>query len=93
MGKVCRVAAGKGEGPEQVVGLALGVRLARVLGWQTPGSGPGQGSCVWEAGECWPGAAVTFERKRNVGNVGHFLKLMTVPSKQKRHHGREFSTL
>lgn len=56
-GRVCRVAAGEGEGPEQVVGLALGMRLARVLGRQSPDSGqrPGQGSCVWEAGECWPG--------------------------------------
>lgn len=42
MGKVCRVAAGKGEGPEQVVGLALGVCLARVLGWQTADSGRGR---------------------------------------------------
>ena len=29
------MAAGKGEGPEQVVGLTLGVRLAQVLGRQT----------------------------------------------------------
>lgn len=75
------MAAGEGGGPEQVVGLELGVRLARVLGRQSPDSGqrPGQGSCVWEAGECWPGAAVIFERKRNVGNVGHFPKINDRP--------------
>lgn len=53
-----------------------------------PGSGPGPAdtgqqpehvSCVLEAGECWPGAAVTLERKRNVGNVGQFPKINDSP--------------
>lgn len=62
-----------GGGPDTGSASGLGPGLADT------GQQPEHGNCVWEAGECWPRAAVTLERKRNVRNVGQFPKINDSP--------------